>query len=110
MTSDYPLTTLAAGLTEAEARAHLESEGYNELPRPDRRTAFRVVVDVWLEPMLALLLGAGFIYFLLGDLKEGMNLLIFALVSIAIRSFREPAPTAFIKKPPIDLHQHLRQE
>ena len=50
---------LMRGLAEAEARARLEVEGYNELPRSDRRTPLRIVVEVMREPMLALLLGGG---------------------------------------------------
>jgi P-type Ca2+ transporter type 2C len=59
-----------SGLSEVEAQQRLQSEGYNELPRQDRRTPFRIIMEVLREPMLALLLGGGFIYLLLGDLKE----------------------------------------
>ena len=77
------------GLTEDEARNRLNAEGYNELPRHGRRTPFRIVLEVLREPMLALLLGAGFIYLLLGDLKEAMILLIFAVLSVAITVIQE---------------------
>ena len=50
------------GLAEAEARARLDVEGYNELPRSDRRTPLRIILEVVREPMLALLLGGGVIY------------------------------------------------
>ena len=52
-------TPAVTGLTEQQARSRLKSEGYNELPRPDRRTPFRIVFEVLREPMLALLLAAG---------------------------------------------------
>ena len=45
----------APGLSEADAQARLKSEGYNELPRPERRTPLRIVLEVLREPMLALL-------------------------------------------------------
>ena len=80
-----PLT----GLSESEAQARLKSEGYNELPRGDRRTAFRIVLEVMREPMLALLLGGGVIYLALGDLQEALILLAFALVSIVITVVQE---------------------
>ena len=54
------------GLSEADAQARLKTEGYNELPRPDRRTPLRIVLEVLREPMLALLLGGGAIYLALG--------------------------------------------
>ena len=77
------------GLTEAEAQARLRSEGYNELPRTEQRTFLRIVLNVLREPMLALLLGAGLIYLLLGDLKEAAILLIFAGLSVAITVIQE---------------------
>ena len=63
------------GLSEAEAQARLKAEGYNELPQSNRRTAFRIVIEVLREPMLALLLGGGAIYLVLGDLKDALILL-----------------------------------
>ena len=66
------------GLTETDAQARLKIEGYNELPRPDRRTPFRIVIEVLREPMLALLVGGGVIYLALGDLQEALILLAFA--------------------------------
>lgn len=59
-----------SGLSEREAAARLASEGYNELPSPDRRTLLGIVLEVVREPMLALLLGGGVVYMALGDLKE----------------------------------------
>jgi P-type Ca2+ transporter type 2C len=61
------------GLSEADAQTRLKAEGYNELPRPDRRTPLRIVLEVLREPMLALLLGGGAIYLALGDLKEAIS-------------------------------------
>ena len=65
-----------SGLTETDAAARLRSEGYNELPEPDRRTPFRIALEVLREPMLALLLVGGIIYLVLGDLKEAIILLV----------------------------------
>jgi Ca2+-transporting ATPase len=80
---------LVRGLTESEAQARLQLEGYNELPRPDRRTPFRIVLEVLREPMLALLLGGGLIYLVLGDLKEALILLAFAMMSVVITVVQE---------------------
>jgi Ca2+-transporting ATPase len=78
-----------AGLSEAEARSRLASEGYNELPRANRRTSLRIASDVLREPMLALLLAGGAIYLALGDLREALILLAFATVSIVITVVQE---------------------
>jgi Ca2+-transporting ATPase len=77
------------GLSECEAQARLASEGANELPQSDRRTPFRIVFEVLREPMLALLLGGGTIYVLLGDVKEALILLFFAFLSIGITVVQE---------------------
>ncbi len=78
-----------SGLSDSEAQTRLQSEGYNELPHQDRRTPLRIILEVLREPMLALLLGGGIIYLLLGDLKEALILLVFALMSVAITVIQE---------------------
>ena len=83
-----PFSTIR-GLSEADAQARLRTEGYNELPRPDRRTPLRIVLQVLREPMLALLLGGGAIYLVLGDLKEALILLAFATMSVVITVVQE---------------------
>jgi P-type Ca2+ transporter type 2C len=77
------------GLSEADAAARLKAEGANELPRTGRRTLPLIVVDVVREPMFALLLGAGMIYLLLGDLGEALMLLAFATISVVITIIQE---------------------
>ena len=77
------------GLRETDAQARLKIEGYNELPRPDRRTPFRIVIEVLREPMLALLVGGGVIYLALGDLQEALILLVFATMSVLITVVQE---------------------
>jgi Ca2+-transporting ATPase len=77
------------GLSEADAQTRLRSDGFNELPRPDERTFLRIVVDVLREPMLALLLGGGAIYLMLGDLKEALILVGFAILSVVITVVQE---------------------
>jgi Cation transporter/ATPase, N-terminus len=41
------------GLSEADAQARPETEGYNELPRSDRRTPLRIIIEVVREPINA---------------------------------------------------------
>ena len=89
MTIGNAAPAFMSGLSEAEAQKRLKSEGYNELPHQDRRTPLRIILEVLREPMLALLLGGGFIYLLLGDLKEALILLAFALLSVAITVIQE---------------------
>ena len=77
------------GLTASEALARLKAEGFNELPHAGRRSVARLVLDVLREPMLMLLLAGGAIYFALGDIGEGLLLLVFASFSIAVTIVQE---------------------
>ncbi len=77
------------GLSDVAAAARLQSEGYNELPRPDRRTVFHILYEVLRQPMFALLLGGGAVYLLLGDLAEALILLAFATLSVTITIVQE---------------------
>jgi len=81
--------TRPAGLSEAEARARLEEDGANELPRPERRSPLRIVMEVLREPMLVLLLCGGLVYLVLGDLREALILLVFGAMSIVITVVQE---------------------
>ena len=78
-----------AGLSQAAARARLREEGFNELPLGDGRGVLRIVVDVLREPMFSLLLAAGAIYLLLGDVGEAIVLLAFATLSVLITVVQE---------------------
>lgn len=79
----------ARGLTSREAQSRLKAEGYNELPRAEHRTLPRIALEVIREPMFGLLIAAGLVYLLLGDLVEALMLLAFASVSIAITLVQE---------------------
>ena len=78
-----------AGLTTAEVLQRRLTHGFNELPRTDRRTHLRIIVDVLREPMLAMLLCGGAIYLALGSLHEALVLLVFAGMSIVITIVQE---------------------
>ncbi|WP_028135692.1 cation-translocating P-type ATPase [Bradyrhizobium japonicum] len=80
---------VSGGLSETEARLRLQHEGFNELPRAERRTPLRIVLEVLREPMLALLLGGGLVYLLLGDLREALLLLAFGAISVVITIVQE---------------------
>jgi P-type Ca2+ transporter type 2C len=89
MPNDLPWFASIRGLSEADAQARLKTEGYNELPRTDRRTPLHIILEVLREPMLALLIGGGLIYLILGDLKEALILLGFATLSVVITVVQE---------------------
>lgn len=82
-------TIVHRGLSESDARRRIEHDGFNELPRADHRGPFRILKDVMREPMLMLLVGGGMVYFILGDLQEGLLLLAFACLSVVITVVQE---------------------
>jgi P-type Ca2+ transporter type 2C len=77
------------GLSGMEAAARLKAEGSNSLPRGQSRTFGRIVIETLREPIFALLLGAGFIYLILGDLREALILFLFATTSVSIAVAQE---------------------
>jgi Ca2+-transporting ATPase len=56
VTSERLASDVLTGLTTAEARARLETDGFNELPAERRRPLWRIAVGVMREPMFALLM------------------------------------------------------
>jgi len=77
------------GLSTALATARLASEGPNELPAGPERTLWRGLLDVIREPMTALLIGCGAIYFILGDRQEAVMLLGFVVLIVGITLYQE---------------------
>ncbi len=77
------------GLSESEAGKRLRIEGYNELPSQKRRNFLVIFFHVIAEPMLLLLLGAGLIYYILGEKQDALMLLVFVFVVIGITFYQE---------------------
>jgi len=77
------------GLSEQEAQDRLLREGPNELPSERQRSLLRTIVDVLRQPMLLLLLAAGGLYVVLGDVREAIMLLTFVFVVIGITLYQE---------------------
>ncbi len=77
------------GLSDAEAENRLKKDGYNELPSSGKRSVMKIISEVFKEPMFLLLVSAGAVYFLLGDIKEAILLLGFVFVVIGITVYQE---------------------
>ena len=76
------------GLTESEALATLHQDGFNELPQTTKRNIRAIVIEVVKEPMFLLLLSAGLIYLLLGDVTDALMLLCFVFVVMGITIYQ----------------------
>jgi P-type Ca2+ transporter type 2C len=81
--------SVVTGLSETEAASRLEADGPNQWPRPKHRSLARMVLEILREPMFALLLDAGGVYLALGDIGEGITLLVFAQLSAVIAVVQE---------------------
>ena len=77
------------GLAQSEAAARLAAEGANELPAAARRNMPAIALEVVREPMFLLLVAAGAIYFVLGDIEEALVLLASVFVVMGITVYQE---------------------
>jgi Ca2+-transporting ATPase len=77
------------GLSESEAAARLEAEGFNELPSAKPRSIFAIAWEVVREPMFLLLVACGVIYLVLGDKEEAIMLMGFVFVVMGITLYQE---------------------
>lgn len=77
------------GLSHTEAATRLKLDGMNELPSSDKRDLIRIALEVLREPMFLLLVTAGAIYLLLGDVTDALMLLGFVCVVMAITIYQE---------------------
>ena len=80
---------LDAGLTAAQAAQRLREDGPNALPDQQRRNLRAIIRETLQEPMFMLLLAAGVLYLLLGDLQEGLILFGLVLVVLALTLYQE---------------------
>ena len=91
--SNYGITVngieTITGLSDAEAQKRLKDEGYNELPSQKRKHIFIILLHVILEPMLLLLISAGIIYTLLGELQDALMLLFFVFIVVGITFYQQ---------------------
>jgi P-type Ca2+ transporter type 2C len=81
--------TAVGGLTDQEAAARLRAEGSNELPSAKPRGFLALVWEVVREPMLLLLIGAGAIYLVLGELRDSAVLLVSIFVVLGISLYQQ---------------------
>ena len=82
------LQTPDEGLTSAQAAQRLQQDGPNALPGDERRLS-AIVKETFQEPMFMLLLAAGSLYLVLGDLQEGLVLFGLVLVVLALTLYQE---------------------
>ena len=78
-----------AGLSCAQAAQRLAADGPNVLPGGQRRSLLSIAAETVREPMFLLLLAAGTLYLVFGDLQEGLTLFGFVVVKLALTLYQE---------------------
>ena len=77
------------GLTGIKAAELLRTEGPNSLPSSKPKNFLAIALGVVKEPMFILLVACGSLYVVMGDLQEGIMLLGFVFVIMAIEFFQQ---------------------
>ena len=77
------------GLSSLQAAQRLQEDGPNSLNDVHQRRWLAIVRETLSDPMFALLLGAGILYLLLGDLQEGLVLFGLVVVVMALTFYQE---------------------
>ena len=72
-----------------QAAGRLAEDGPNTLPGGKRRSLLSIAGDTVREPMFLLLLAAGTIYLVFGDLQEGLTLFGFVVVTVGLTLYQE---------------------
>jgi P-type Ca2+ transporter type 2C len=77
------------GLSAAQAAQRLREDGPNTLPGGQGRSLLTIAAGTLREPMFLLLLVAGALYLLFGDLREGLTLMAFVFITLGLTLFQE---------------------
>lgn len=79
------------GLSSADAKAGLQSHGFNELLTAGPKNVWKIAFEVVREPMFLLLISCGLLYMILGDYREGIIMLstIFLIIFITFYQYRK---------------------
>lgn len=87
-----------SGLTDAEITKSRFEHGANVLKAKTKRNIFQKVLHVLAEPMFLLLFGAASIYFLVGEVTDGVIMLCCVLFVSGIEFFKNKKLTRRLKR------------
>jgi P-type Ca2+ transporter type 2C len=84
-----PAHGVESGLSAAQAAQRLAEDGPNALPGGQHRSLLSIAIETVREPMFLLLLAAGTLYMVFGDLQEGLTLFGFVVITLALTLYQE---------------------
>jgi Ca2+-transporting ATPase len=88
MSQDFDFSNLK-GLSSFEVSNLQKEEGFNELPKSEKKNFFQVFLHVIQEPMFLLLIACATLYFILGDKEEAIMLLFIVIIIVGITVYQE---------------------
>jgi len=88
MTQEIDATNIQ-GLTSRQVQELIKKYGYNELPSQGKHNFWHIFAEVLKEPMLLLLVGAGIIYFILGERSDALMLSSFIIFIIGVTFYQQ---------------------
>ena len=77
------------GLSDADVAERRKKDGYNELPDAGKRGIFKIILEVFTEPMFLLLVVCGVVYLLVGEPQDAIMLLGFVIIMMTITIVQE---------------------
>ncbi len=89
MTVKEKIAAVPQGLTSSKAKQLQEQFGKNELTPEKKESFLHKILEVISEPMFLLLIVAAVIYFILGEPRDGLIMLVFVLGIISIDVIQE---------------------
>lgn len=96
-----PVVGTESGLSVTQAAQRLAADDANALAGGKRRSLLSIAVETVREPMFLLLLAAGTIYLVFGDLQEGLTLFGFLAVTVALTLYRPDLPLPRFRRAPV---------
>ena len=83
------LNSRIEGLNQEEVSIRLEKYGYNEIKEKKKKTIFSMIVDELKNRMILILLLASILSFILGEIAEGVVILIIIFINTLISIIQE---------------------
>ena len=77
------------GLNDLEVLESREKYGVNEIEKQKKESIFKKILHIFTEPMFLLLIIAASIYFILGEVSDGIIMLVFVLFISGIEFVQE---------------------
>lgn len=77
------------GLNDEEVKKLQEEHGKNVLNKGEKESFFKKILHILSEPMFLLLIAAAIIYFILGEPRDGIIMLVFVIAIISIDVIQE---------------------